>query len=279
MDLVSGSKMKIKFYIVNYNNDHVLNNMILNSLSKSEYDRNNTQIFIINNHTNINVNDEYKSFVTILNNTLRIDESHGHLSRNWNQAILNGFRSLINPDCDIVIGCQNDSEVSLDWHKILLEKIEQYGFIQQGVGDQFQAWTPDAVKHIGLYDERFCNITHQEYDYFLRASLYYRDKSSINDVGHSCVFNSINERIIKDTGSGYNYRGDDEGRIKQKEIQDKCVSARGLTSNLFQTKWGIGSEALFNIINPDLEPLIGSYLYYPYFENDIITLDKQKFLR
>ena len=173
--------MKIKFYIVNYNNDGVLNNMILKSLFESKFDRDKTEIFIINNHTNIHVNDEYKSFVTILNNTLRINESTGHLSRNWNQAMINGFRSLKSPDCDIVIGCQNDTVIESNWHEILLENLQQYKYIQQGRGDQFQVWTPEAVKHIGLYDERFCNITFQEYDYFTRAILCYIEHSSIND--------------------------------------------------------------------------------------------------
>ena len=108
--------MTIKFYIVTYNNNVVLNDWILNALHKSDYDRKNVQVFVINNHSNIKINDEYKSFVTVLNNNLRPDFSTGHLSRNHNQAIINGFKSLRNPDCDVVVSCQNDPILHKNWY-------------------------------------------------------------------------------------------------------------------------------------------------------------------
>jgi hypothetical protein len=44
--------------------------------------------------------------------------------------------------------------------------------------------TSNAVKQVGLFDERFCNIGLQEADYFLRCLLYNKDRSSLNDIEH-----------------------------------------------------------------------------------------------
>jgi hypothetical protein len=92
--------MKIKQYIVTYNNSLQINNCLDSIFSKlSEEELSVLEIYIINNHSNLEINKEYLNNITILNNDLRPDFSTGHLSRNWNQAIINGFKSLKNPFC------------------------------------------------------------------------------------------------------------------------------------------------------------------------------------
>ena len=167
--------MKTKLYIVTYNNNEILNNWALKTLFESDFPFDNSEIYVINNHSNIYIEPQYKDKIKILNNDLRPDFSTGHLSRNWNQAIINGFKNLNEPDCDLVIACQNDTKFCKNWYsKLIITMLKDgYKYITCGIGDQFQVFTTDSVKNIGLYDERFCNIGYQEGDYFLRALLYY----------------------------------------------------------------------------------------------------------
>ena len=86
---------KIKIYIVTYKNDKCLNTN-LRSLFCSDLMNYDYEINVINNHSQINIDPKFKK-VKLLNNNLRVDFSTGHLSRNWNQALINGFQDLNNP--------------------------------------------------------------------------------------------------------------------------------------------------------------------------------------
>jgi hypothetical protein len=260
--------MKIKFYIITYNNSTVLNDWILNSLYNSNYNRNDVQIYVINNHTNFLLEGKYKSIVTVLHNTLRPDFSTGHLSRNHNQAIINGFKSLTNPDCDLVISCQNDTIVLPDWQQHVENLIKKYNFMAFGAGDQFQVFTAEGIRRVGLYDERFCNIGYQEGDFFLRNLLHNPDKSSINDYVHGRILNPENVQIIKHTSSGSERTG------LSKDIHYSSAKYHGLSRKIFESKWGINPkrwniESLSKIKNASNIP---NFIYYPYFERDVEDL-------
>ncbi len=130
--------MRIKQYIVTYNNNDVLNKCLESLLptftnsSKADY-----ECFIINNHTNFYIDDKFKEFVTIIHNNLRPDSSTGHLSRNWNEAIINGFDNLNNPISDILITNQNDCEFQPNFLEEIIELHKKYSFVQFGAGDNF----------------------------------------------------------------------------------------------------------------------------------------------
>jgi len=267
--------MIVKFYIITYNNNSILNDWILKSLYESDYDKKNVQIFVINNHSNIHINDEYKSFVTVMNNNVRPDFSTGHLSRSHNQAIINGFKNLKNPDCDVVVSCQNDTIMEKNWYQTLKNVMEKYTYICVGAGDQFQAFKSHAVRNIGLYDERFCNIGHQEADYFLRAYLYNKDYSSINDSCHCRVHNPLDEsdKLIKWSMSGC-------GREEESHLNS--AKYHSISQNIFRAKWGDDvferdwhMNKTFNIVNGCK---IKNYIYYPYFELDVIDLVGKNYL-
>ena len=265
--------MTIKFYIVTYNNNVVLNDWILNALHKSDYDRKNVQVFVINNHSNIKINDEYKSFFTVLNNNLRPDFSTGHLSRNHNQAIINGFKSLRNPDCDVVVSCQNDTILHKNWYQSLTEIMNQYTYFVVGAGDQFQAFKYEGVRNIGLYDERFCNIGHQEADYFLRAYLYNKDYSSINDYCHRRVHNSVDKQVIINTPSG---------GMRNETYHLESMKHHSISDKVFHAKWGDDiitynwdENKQYTTVT---ECKLKNHIYYPYFELDVIDLVGKNYL-
>lgn len=263
--------MKIKQYIVTYNNSLQINNCldsIFSKLSKEELSV--LEIYIINNHSNLEINKEYLNNITILNNDLRPDFSTGHLSRNWNQAIINGFKNLKNPDCDIVITNQDDTIFKENYINQIIELHNSFDLIQFGWGDNFISYTPNAIKRIGLWDERFCNIGYQEADYLLRAALYLKDKACINDFSHNRLFNDIEESkwVINIIPSG---------NARNESYHHSSSLFHSHSKYMFDFKWEVNPDRGFeNIVN--LTPKINSFILYPYFEKDIETLKEQFFI-
>jgi hypothetical protein len=267
--------MKVKQYIVTYNNEREINNClktIFSSLSEDELLK--LEINIINNHSNFKLHDEYIGKVNVLNNILRPDFSTGHLSRNWNQAIINGFKDLNNPDCDIVITNQDDIEFKPNYLNRLIEIHKTYDLVQCKTGDSVISYTPNAIKRIGLWDERFCNIGYQEGDYFIRAALYHKDKVTLNEIGHErrCNFISDMSDIIN-----INYLG---GLGRNETYHLESMKYHSHSSKIFYAKWGNVKFDKWdaNEISSELKPLIPSFIYYPYFELVIETLKEQNFI-
>jgi len=264
--------MKIKIYIVTYNNNEILNNWALKSLFESDFPLQGNEIFIINNHSNIHVEPQYTNKIKILNNDLRPDFSTGHLARNWNQAIINGFKNLNDPDCDLVIACQNDTKFCKNWYsKLLLTMIKyKYKYITYGAGDQVQVFTVDAIKNIGLYDERFCNIGYQEADYFLRARIFFDQFSSINDHAHQRIHNTIDEKIIEDTECGY-FRND--------VSHFESLNYHKYSENFWHLKWDVDYICWLQYADLyNARPKVKNYFLYPYFEKDILNLNEKYYI-
>ena len=268
--------MKIKHYIVTYNNNIILNRCLQSILPLfSKYTPDEYSVYIINNHSNFNIDSIYEPYVHVLHNSLRPDFSTGHLSRNWNQAIINGFRDLNNVDCDILITSQNDCEFDGDFISNLIELHKKYSFIQFGAGDNFMSYTVESIKKVGLWDERFCNIGYQEADYFLRQLLYNTHSCTINDYMHKRVHNPEKNNVVKNTPNGYS-RGEESHFVSQQFHKH--------SENIYKIKWGNTPQAHNNIWNYEslkkLNPLIDSYILYPYFEKGIPTnvLNSQNYI-
>ena len=148
--------------------DRCLDSLALSGVVKHDY-----SIHILNNFGTIEVPEKYCHLnVSVINNEGRPDFSGGHLARTWNQAIIHGFVSLKDPDCEIVVAVQHDVVFSKSWFKELLIHHEHYSFIQVGVGDDFQSFTPECIRKVGLYDERMCNIGGQHYEYYFRQIVF-----------------------------------------------------------------------------------------------------------
>lgn len=267
--------MKIKHYIVTYRNSDILNKSLESLLPTfRKYSKEKYQCFIINNHSDFNIDSKFSEFVTVLHNSLRPDFSTGHLARNWNQAIINGFQSIETPDCDILITSQNDCEFDGDFIPNLIEFHKTYSFIQFGAGDNFVSYTIDAIKRVGLWDERFCNIGYQEADYFLRQLIFNTNGASINDSKHNRVHSGVINNLIKHTTSGYD-RGD--------TFHHTSYKYHSISELIYKEKWGdtpinhaMSGWSYSNF--KELRPNVSSYIYYPYFEKNILTLKEQKYL-
>jgi hypothetical protein len=268
--------IKVKIFIVTYKNSNVLNDTLESLFEGIRFYCNFIkliEIYIINNHSIFLLNNKFKSgerMVKVLHNVLRPDFSTGYLSRNWNQALILGFQNLQEPDANIVIACQDDTLFYPDWLKNIVSLHGKgYSFITYGWGDNFMSFTPEAVKQIGLFDERFI-FSGVTSDYFLRALKYNKNKSSINDYYHGRI---LNEEKIKIADRPNNIKIHMEERKAHKDYGHTILHHKWNRITGTATKWT--KEFIDNCPANIKFP---QYIMYPYFEKDILTLKEQKIL-
>lgn len=241
--------MKIKLYIVSYNNEVTLNDTLRSLFDSNIY---NTEITIINNHSNFKVS--YP--VNVIHNSVRPDFSTGHLARDWNCAIINGFKTLKSPDCEILITCQDDTVFANNWLDQTIEYHKTYNFISAGWGDGFCSYLPEAIMNVGLWDERFNTIEYQEADYFNRQKIFNQEKCSINDFHHNRVHNPL----FKQEEKSFIWRTSDIGTFRKPSEYNYA---------LLKSKYGRPLEFYENKSYENKQTIL-----YPYFEKDILKLDQ-----
>jgi len=294
---------KLKIYIVTYKRSDVLNDT-LEKLFKSDFSQIlNTEVNIINNHTDFKLNSQFKDKVNVLHNVLRPDWSNGNLAENWNQALINGFKDLNKPDCEYLVTMQNDTSVHPNWCSNLLKMHKKYNFIVGKFGDNLVSYTPAAVKKIGIWDENFFGVQYKEADYWLRALIFNKEKSCINDILHGIELNNtdaleldtVADRVfVKEQG----FRGDEtlKRRADDSEHQEIWKTRSGIYKEYawmyFFNKWNgtwikkpeksqwvkaWPAELINN--PPDItKSKIKSIIKYLYFEKDIENLKGKNYL-
>lgn len=292
---VTNSRMNalmISLYIVTYRNPEDLNGTIASVLASGA----DVRINVINNHSEFFLEPKHEKAVTVLHNTLRPDFSTGHLARNWNQALLHGFRDLTHPASDIVVTVQDDVIFKPDWLPRLIDLHHRYSFITMGGGDAFCSYLPEAVRRIGLWDERFCNIGFQEADYFLRALIYNREGSSINDPIHGRLHNALEGSTFVGFDNFLKYLEAEKADQDPIERSDSILitvprmnpdrrkahlsSTRfhRLSGAVFRHKWGVSGifwTAEHHVIRNSVVP---NYITYPYFEKDVEGLREKNYI-
>ena len=268
--------MKIRIFIVTYKGERHLRENLDKLFSSDNFNDHSIEVNVINNHSKFVLDEHYKERVNVYHNHLRPDFSTGHLARNWNQAIINGFESLQNPACELLIHVQDDIYWKKDWISKLLPIMERRSFYQSGNGDAFCCYRAEAVVKIGLWDERYSNIGYQEYDYFLRAVVYNGDKTSINDIG-DCARSPWNpeEQVVD-----YVHRDDDKHRSHQESVAYHPISAK-----VFMHKWGFEgttrdrSSNFWGWVKDNVKHTrCSNFVYYPYFEKDVEQLTEKNYI-
>lgn len=267
--------MKIKLYMVTYKG-HIRLRPTLTSLFNSDIVNYDYEINIINNHTDIRLPKEFEGKVNILHNTLRPDFSKGHLARNWNQAIINGFESLTNPACDIVVCSQDDSIFRKDWASRLVEAHQKYSFIHNGHGDQFHSYTPEAIRNVGLWDERFCGLARQAADYFWRQIMHNKEHASIQDPRHHRVWNPL---FPEDLMKSWGWLVDPDVRKIDTDSGSTPVDLE-ISAKLMAMKYPFEPFpwTLEKIQNAPQRTVIDNFITYPYFEKDIYNLREKGYI-
>jgi hypothetical protein len=195
---------KIKVYLVTYKRSDILNDS-LDKLFKSDFNNFcNTEVIIINNHSEFSLDDHFVKRVSVLHNQTRPDWSNGNLGENWNQALLHGFKDLTYPEAECVVTMQNDTSVHPNWCSNMIKMQGKYNFIVGQYGDNLVSYTPEAVKSIGMWDENFTGVQYKEADYWIRALIFNKDKSMINDTLHGLTLNN-HDALILDTDIDRNF--------------------------------------------------------------------------
>ena len=238
----------MKIYVVTYKRSDILNDT-LKKLFDSDFSKlENTEVTIINNHTDFYLNPEFMGKVRVFHNKLRPNWSNGNLAENWNQALLDGFRDLSKPDAKYVVTLQNDTSLHPDWSSNLLKMHENFDFIVGKFGDNVVSYTADAVKKIGIWDENFFGVQYKEADYWLRALIFNKDKSCINDTLHGIELNN-EDALELDTTIDRNFIEEDgfkgENTLKRRaddtEHQNIWLTRGGRYKEIawkyFKTKW------------------------------------------
>ena len=278
--------MKIKVYIVTYKNPEHLNKNLI-SLFRTAPVSGTLEVTIINNHPELVLDSSVMGRVNIMQNQTRPPFSVGHLSRDWNAAIVNGFVSLTNPDADLVILSQDDTIWNENALQVIAQHSQQYSAIFLGNGDCVVAFRPDAIRKIGLWDERFsCNGFH-EMDMFLRAALYNGPETSINDVWHQLLPNVRNNfpphpylwNPLPFGPTDLIYRPD--SNVDRKEDKARYSVYHHIPRELYKYKWGEYPE--FIPLAKQVErfsagPITPQYIMYPYFEKDVEDLKGKNYL-
>lgn len=254
----------IRIFIVTYKCPFLNDN--LKSLFESDADSNDYTVDIIVNHPDYYIADEYRDRVTIHLQSLRSETSEGFLSRDWNQALVLGFGSLKNPRANQVILCQDDTIWNKDW-KTCLDKIhESYTFYACGEGDAFMSFISNAIRRVGLFDERFCGMGCHEADYFLRQFIHNKKYASINDFHHGRVWNPtmdvVKRVVIDDVNEDYRSKKPRANLFYHKSLwQEKW-------SKVTEEKhWGDNFSKIQSI--EDLSPDLPYVIFYPHFERDL----------
>lgn len=267
----------IKIYIATYKRTDVLNQTLDTLFNKTDFiNIPNTEVNIINNHSEFVLNDEFVDKVNVLDNQVRPDWDMGNLARNWNQALIHGFKDLNNPDAKIVVTMQNDIVLDPNWSTNLLKMHQKYSFITGQLGDNIVSYRPEAVKKIGMWDERFITPNNKEADYYIRALIYNKNKSMINDLSHGRLLNH-HDALPLDTSE---YLGSTGEWMKYKK-SDLIQEGWFHTSQIFYWKWkdtwkkqpsyyGWLTKWTKDFIdNPPSSPKVPSFVQYYYFEKDI----------
>jgi hypothetical protein len=289
---------KIKVYIVTYRRGEILNDS-LKKLFNSDFSKvKNTEVNIINNHSDFYLENDFKNKVNVIHNQTRPDWSNGNLGENWNQALVNGFVDLNKPDAKYVVTMQNDTSVDPNWCSNLLKMHKDYNFIVGRYGDNLVSYTTEAVKRIGMWDENFCGVQYKEADYWIRALIFNKEDSMINDTLHGLTLNNSNALEL-DTTIDRNFLEEEETLKRKADDPEhkKIWETRGgfykeMAWKYFCHKW---SETWvkepekqgwvknwtdeFRKFPPNFsKSKVKNYMRYMYFERDIKDLKSKNYL-
>ncbi len=146
--------------IVTYNRPKALDQAIRNWRDASPA---NTPIYVISNHSQIDIAPDNRQNVLLFENHLRPDDSSGYLTRSWNQAFLLGFRKH-----ERVICSQDDVAVGPGYVEALQDSPPRDIYVAPQ-GDVCFCLNRTALSRVGWFDERFTRIGSHEVDYWFRC--------------------------------------------------------------------------------------------------------------
>lgn len=250
---------RVRIFIVTYNDVSSLTSNIAALLDSLE----DPEIYVINNHKDP-VDPFVPAGVTVYNNVLRHPNSTGHLARSWNQALLFGFGRAREPECDWVIGLQDDLVVRKSVWRLFETERDNFDFMMIGPGDQFWAINMAGLNKIGFWDECLTSIIFQEADYYHRAYLALGDRAYLEDHCHQ----PYGDSLIRTTSLGL--RRLLHGAVSPDNAARLLRSPSGKNYprqwEYFFKKWGVDMDCHnFRVSKERTEPAPETFCFYPWF--------------
>jgi hypothetical protein len=131
-----------------------------------------------------------------VHNALSSRLSVGHSTRHYNEALTHGFDNLGAPELDLVVTVQADTRLCPDWLLHLRRAHAEHGcaLVQVGQGDQLLSYSVDAVRSLGLWDERLIGIAVHEGDFFIRSLLGMPNATCLHDRDHLRIWRPVKPR-------------------------------------------------------------------------------------
>ena len=178
--------------------------------------------------------------------SLRPMNAHGQLARSWNEALVLGFGNLNAPAADFVMTVQADAVLLPGWWPAIEPLVtfdpalarRRCDLLTLGRGDFLVLYTPEAVRRIGLWDERFTGVTDQDADYFLRARLHLADGSCVHDWHHGRTHTQLNRSSAAEVDRRVWDAKAPTGKMRNMAWRQAAETARGHSMALFYRKWG-----------------------------------------
>ena len=131
-------------------------------------------------------------------------------------------------------------------------------------------YAPDAVKKIGMWDERFVPSFYHECDYFLRALIYNKAHSSINDHHHCRVVNPVDFCLVE-------WPPANEQRL---EAKNASLSQGSVAWAFWRHKWMVSPlhwpQELID--HPPAGSRCVNYVTYPHFEMAVENLREKNYI-
>jgi hypothetical protein len=274
------SSENITIVVLSYNEDELLKNC-LNSIVESDLVRqheHNVRLIVTNTNRTplqLRITFELPPEVEVNENILASSHSTGHSARYWNQALIGGFDSLVAPVSKWVVTLQADSVLTADWWHFVKKRLDDgCGLFQLGYGDQLVVHTVDSVRHVGLFDERFYSIVHQEGEYFSRARMLYPIGTCINDPTHGRYLN-FTEDIFSKIFARNVEPGHGSGSDGERKVFSDYDSHIRYVNKLIESKWtGMNVMGWGGPDNTFTPPPMNSRnpqpVLYPYFEKYLL---------
>jgi hypothetical protein len=264
--------VKIKLYIVTYRRDDVLNQNLRTLWAGTRHPEW-LEVTVISNHPEVQVEPgNLRPNLRVLINHTRHANSWGYLGRDWNFGIIDAFNTWKNPESvDWCVLAQNDVEWLPGWDT-WLAGCKDLDLISQPVGDAVVALNIEAVRRVGLFDERFCTLHFHDIDYLNRAAVALKARASVNDChfGEIAAWNPVGNVLIKTSATGF---VDHDPTLHTRK---SWLEMR----NLLFHKWGfaeveqaVNRGALVRHLRP--QDLPRECLFYPFFWQGMASVLEQ----
>ena len=279
---------QIRVFIVIYKDLKNLQRLLL-SIAHSDLLKHTHEVVVINNYGCLKdlierIRAENSRLnLRIIDNSVRPDFATGHLARDWNTALIQGFKDLDDPISDVVVLMQGDTNVKASWASTLWDHHinQNFSFLQAGAGDEIHSYTAEAVRDIGIWDERFCGIGFQEADYFFRAKCS-NVNIMLNDYHHGRwvhAKDTLSDQVLGPGRSlGVNSSPEEHHRANAGggfHIGRHFLHVKFDTHGHYHAFEGCPIAQRYEHCS---DPLVPTFMFYPYFEKKIRDLEKKKYM-